>query len=786
MTPERLELSGFTAFREPTTVDFTGVELFALTGETGSGKSSLIDALTFALYGSVARYGRRGLVEPVISSGMNEARVRFDFELSGRRLTAVRVVRRTATGATTAEARLEERDGEVLASGSDEVTNAVTRLVGLGFSHFTRSVVLPQGEFARFLHDKPSDRQAFLKALLDLGILERVRDTAKQRLERARQESEIRTERLTALQFGTEAAEQEARAREKLLSTLVDDVGELVAGIESHENNTADVRRQMAGLQEDRDLVAGLEPPSGLVHIMDDLEAAEKRLATEADSMEKAAEELEEARRNRYELPKLTDVERMEQDQRLLEQLVTQRKDLVDPTAEAKAAEAEMEQAVQKMRSSSETWETTRLSNNAAAMLDGVSAGDPCPVCLRPLAELPQHSGQDELHLARAALEEAKQQQETARDQRDTVQKRLDLYQTSVRHLDERLEEVRARLRDHPEDPGTLRDRVEEADLRLAAAEKEHDRAKEAHQHGSDELTSAKKTAETAQSAFDEARFRLARLDPPQPDDADLPRRWEALSKWMGQKHDLLNSELAQMTTAVKELSQEAEEMTSGLRERFASEGVELEGDPKVSVARAHQGAVNEVQRIREARTEAGEIRDKVIELERDAEVARSLVGHLRANRFEGWLLDEALHTLANEANYLLTDLSSGNYLLDVEDREFIIIDRRNLDARRDVRTLSGGETFLVSLALALSLASQLGELATEGTAPLDAIFLDEGFGTLDGETLETVASVVTELSARGRVVGIVTHVRDLADRMPVRFVVTRDGSTARVSRDER
>ena len=120
MRPVRLELHGFTAFREEVVIDFAGADLFALTGPTGAGKSSIIDGMCFALYGSVPRLDRR-TVAPVISTGKNEARIRFDFSIGERAFTAVRVVRRTAGGATTKEARLDA-NGQTLAADADAVT----------------------------------------------------------------------------------------------------------------------------------------------------------------------------------------------------------------------------------------------------------------------------------------------------------------------------------------------------------------------------------------------------------------------------------------------------------------------------------------------------------------------------------------------------------------------------------------------------------------------------------------------------------------------------------------
>ena len=150
MRPERLELEGFTAFREPTTVDFTDADLFAFWGPTGAGKSSLIDAIIFALYGSVPRYNNKNLVAPVISQQASEARVHLTFAVGPERYVVARVVRATASGgATTKEARFERHgaDGavEVLAGDADGVTAGVEQLLGLSYEHFTTCVVLPQG-----------------------------------------------------------------------------------------------------------------------------------------------------------------------------------------------------------------------------------------------------------------------------------------------------------------------------------------------------------------------------------------------------------------------------------------------------------------------------------------------------------------------------------------------------------------------------------------------------------------------------------------------------------------
>jgi DNA repair protein SbcC/Rad50 len=182
MRPVRLEMEGFAAFRERAVVDFTGAEYFALVGPTGAGKSTVIDALTFALYGTVPRWDDRRAVALGLAPSVNRGVVRLVFDVRGHRFVAVRELRRSARGGVNVKnARLEQLldhddvdgDTEVLASDSG-VTKAVEQLLGLSFEHFTSCVVLPQGEFADFLHAKPGDRQAILTRLLGLGIYERI------------------------------------------------------------------------------------------------------------------------------------------------------------------------------------------------------------------------------------------------------------------------------------------------------------------------------------------------------------------------------------------------------------------------------------------------------------------------------------------------------------------------------------------------------------------------------------------------------------------------------------
>jgi exonuclease SbcC len=209
--------------------------------------------------------------------------------------------------------------------------------------------------------------------------------------------------------------------------------------------------------------------------------------------------------------------------------------------------------------------------------------------------------------------------------------------------------------------------------------------------------------------------------------------------------------------------------------------------DIVVADDRLRDSVVNELARakveaaqIAEAIERADELRSSIEQARTAAQVAGNLGRHLRAEGFERWLLEEAFRRLVFGASRILRDLSNGQYSLEYDDRlNFEVVDHYNADERRLARTLSGGETFLASLALALTLAEQVADIAARGSARLESLFLDEGFGTLDEDTLDVVTNAIVELSARGRVVGLVTHQKALANEIPVQYRVTKSPSTA-------
>src|SRR5256886_15741549 len=107
MRPVVLDMNGFASFREPTQVDFADADFFVLVGPTGSGKSTVIDAMTFALYGSVPRWGRKGMVSLALAPTIARGTVKLVFEVEGQRYVVARELRRMGSQVSQRAASLE-------------------------------------------------------------------------------------------------------------------------------------------------------------------------------------------------------------------------------------------------------------------------------------------------------------------------------------------------------------------------------------------------------------------------------------------------------------------------------------------------------------------------------------------------------------------------------------------------------------------------------------------------------------------------------------------------------
>jgi exonuclease SbcC len=163
-------------------------------------------------------------------------------------------------------------------------------------------------------------------------------------------------------------------------------------------------------------------------------------------------------------------------------------------------------------------------------------------------------------------------------------------------------------------------------------------------------------------------------------------------------------------------------------------------------------------------------------------QIQKLLRGNGKGNGFIEFISEERMRYIAREASETLGDLTKFRYSIELDSENgFVIRDNANGGVLRSVASLSGGETFLTSLSLALALSSQL---QLKGQSPLEFFFLDEGFGTLDNTLLDTVIDSLERLSSSKRVIGLISHVPEMKSRINRRLIVeapNREGKGSRI-----
>jgi exonuclease SbcC len=415
-------------------LDFESLDLFAITGPTGAGKSSLIDALVFALYGQVPRVGKE--YRQLLSHGVERANVRLDFAVGKDRFRVVRTIR--AAGA--APSRLERvRPGppertEALADRVTEIEKQVERIVGLDYDAFTRSVVLPQGQFDAFLKGEAKERRKILVALLNLQVYERMHEAANRRAGDARREAEFIAGQLgsdyaeatpAALELKKKAQAEAETARASTETALVH-LTEAAAAAQRLRTARTDAKGLARELAEVAEALRRVEmAPLELRQRSQELEREKSALQDLVAGLpvdESRLKVLLEARPRARQLGDL-----VAKRQRLAEAVSKQATALAAHREGAKAAEkavAPAEKAVTQARAGLDAAHAARelLHRQHAAhdLRRALKPGEPCPVCtqavvlLPPAAALALGDSDSQLRAAQAQLDQAQRGHSTA------------------------------------------------------------------------------------------------------------------------------------------------------------------------------------------------------------------------------------------------------------------------------------------------------------------------------------------------------------------------------------
>lgn len=956
MRPLTLRIQGLRSWRAEQLIDFSGVSLLAIIGDTGAGKSSILEAITYALYGGSTWDPKE--VRPLIADGESTMRVELTFQAEGKRWTVTRTASRGSY--PPALHRLVCEDGPRFDKAAD-VSREVERLVGLDYKAFLRAVVLPQGRFALLLQATETDRSAILKGIFRLEDLERARTHAEESLRRLRELSDGLGARRMRLLPGPEAAARDAEARLAEAERDAARLDAVRARIQAEREIVRRAREEAARLEELGDGIRRAHVPDVTTHLEElarTLRAGEER-AYELEKDE-AASRAEEAtrlaaltelearlggasaianarallRQAEDELPRMTRVsEELDAEESALHEAergeVTRAQELVERSAEVKTreeglaarraesvrlgaaleetraslrrlreaqqaekkgearlaeAKAARDEAAERTRAAESTRDTAREAltraqeqlrreeqrDLAARAAHGAHAGEPCPVCARPLPdgftapargplealEQAKLGAESAAHEALAAFERARavaatRAQDVARAESELAEIRVrttaekaalvgalgdvDLRKKDATLLAQREAELAALQSALATDERALTElRGRETELRVALAHEakrgaERRRALAARREelgerrtrlteqlaalprelaapleasalaeARERLLAHERTRETLDEALRAARRRLEEslaarrtLDGAMGDAraalGQLVQKLAALALRVSDALQFVGAQTIPESPAgpsaldaarfAGTVTRAATEMSERITRQLARcVAAEADAGQRVSAALADAGADSEVgleQRLVGARAEAARARADGERAARERPLAERLDTHasrlgariaaleevrgkLSDAKFVKFVVAERQKALLATASELLGAMTGGRFGFAAS---FEVVDRLS-GQPRSPKTLSGGETFVASLALALGLV----ELAGRSGGRLEALFLDEGFGSLDAHSLGEALAVLGEQASGGRLVAVISHLRSVAE----------------------
>ena len=903
MRPLRLLLQAFGPYLEETELDLTRFQengLFLITGPTGGGKTSLLDAMCFALY-CRSTGGKRNFAGMRCMSAPQErpTLVEFDFSLQQetyrfRRSQYTHLKRGTKEPELreTHECfRLEEGEFQLLESGSESaVRRRAEQLLHLTCEQFSQVIVLPQGEFLRLLRANSKDKGEMLKTLFSAGIWKELTDAFHQRARTAeetiRQKNALRTSLLQKEQADSLAAleerakelarrEGELRQTSRKLSQELEQSEALLQAAENYARLTQAWEETQKALEEAKAAWSQAEKTLPLAqekrHQAQTLREQAVTLAQEETQLtqrleawnraESAGKQVAAARKQLGDTSQK--LEELRQQGEILSQRLERGNAFVEScqaAAEKLPALLEQQQALEKQKAAWEEWqlrerrkleaeqalresrkdaqgkkllwetlsqrverqETLLRQNAALELAHTLQEGEPCPVCgslehpdpcwNRPNGETPLEPRQLETlrqqekaareaagkaeALAESRQRETVQATEQAQQQKDLCSQGLSLEETACQ-----LGKLELETKSAKGDAARLE--AARNKLRVLTQEKEARSQEEGALRETRSALAAQ--VKELESRAREAREACAGLDQKALEQAlaDKRREYQAREKAAAQliqeaqQWDAQRERAQTALTLAQEAFQKAEAQRSacptpwdqpphlpGLRETCGKLRQETlarreELGKTSSTLQALEGTLEQVRQLE------GELSQKEGEYAALARLSKSLSG---ANPWKMPILQYVLSVMLDEvlvsANRFFSTLSRGRYALRLMEgpkggNSLGGLDLEVLDGAsmlpRSIETLSGGEQFLASLSLAFGLSDVVQNHS--GAVRLDSLFIDEGFGSLDGETLDTAMKALAMLQTSGRLIGIISHVSELKNRISCRVEVTRDAA---------
>lgn len=879
MKPIQLVLSAFGPYVERTVIDFSALGeegLFLIAGDTGAGKTTIFDAISFALYGEASGGKEKRKSKSFHSdyvSDQTETYVELTFRHRGetwwirRNLEYQRPAKKKKDGMETttrqaadAQMRNEDTGEEILRM--DDVNRRVRELLGLTQDQFTQTVMIAQGDFLKILTASSDDRKKLFRDLFHTNLyvdlqsrlqeknracadeqkaLEQVILSAEGKIDPEAEfaEREIllsycgqiqHTDALCALLARLieqeKAAQEQARAQKK---EAADQIGALIAAVTEGER----VNRDFADWESKKARLAALTAGQGEIDAQRAALAAARRaqqLETDEALMRRTRRDMDAQRATLSEAQAA-----LEQAEKALPETETRMKEAESRGGEIHALLAQAKQMedclpvlgeVERLKAALDTQkrELQRLTeassraqaaytaaqnsyylSQAGLLARELKAGQPCPVCGSTAHPCPAQITPETV--TRQALEQAAKRRETAEKAQSDAATRLAANRAA---LDEREDRLRALKIGADETQQRLAARIDAAHQAAADRQREIDAARSTYQ-----ALDKRKTA--AQSAVDAAQKQLAALE------KDLRAQTEAfeqkraahgfedeasyrLAKRTNADIERLDREIRNYDEQKRTLAAQTHELEDKLSGRQRTDLAALQNrraaalDRQAKAENAEKAMVRKLTLHESAEREIRQANAAIQKKRGKWQIIQELytccagiaAGNPRAKlTFEAYVQQYYFRFVVAAANKRLTRLTDGMFTLRVMREAANRVSQSGLDLEvldrstgqaRDVSTLSGGESFLASLALALGLSDAVQ--SQSGQIRMDAMFIDEGFGSLDENALRSSIDVLLELADGKRLIGIISHVQELEERIDKQIVVTKtpNGSTVRMN----
>jgi exonuclease SbcC len=798
MRPTQLQLKNFLSYHGEHSIPFQDVSLAAISGKNGHGKSALLDAITWALFGEARKAsGTRKPDDEILNrteaEGEGDAQmgVILTFDQGDATYEVARYYRETASGKTTQSGlHLKNRSAETdLTAGNQRNTQAeIEDVLGMDYDLFTSTSMMEQGQWDQLMTATPAERKDLLFDLLQLGRFEEIETRAKDRrqtlgksiedLERKIDYNENqleghsgRVDEMQALKEQSAKVEghiqslqeklSEAREKAEMATRLRHEIG---TASERAEELEAKIEETQAEIDEAADRLSGLEEEQAGLDLPDEDSAGVEKQLEELKTRQAQAE----ARKTQIEDLK-GEIAGLREDHRPPEHFQSR---LTELEEEGQSITSDYEEnptaTIEKLQSQIGTMEANLSTKRERigkleSRLENLSAGDPCPTCEQPLTEE---------HLAGLGAEELKETR------------------ASKVSLEQNLEVARAALSEAKEDRSAL----EELREQYKTLEEKADQAVRRRQQ------------------LDTKRAKLSELEGKQPDLSAIRGRIAELTETAQrfERAEKISEEIGELQSALEQAHEEKNKLQKKKAEREErlsekKERLEALGSPQGTVEETEEKLERERRQDREISSKIGRLESKleddeealqaVEEAEEDLEEAREdyqtyddLASAFGRDGLPSMILETAIPSIEERTNALLSDLTGGEYQVRLETTretqdggqtgtmDITILAR---GSERPYEGLSGGERFRTAFALRVALSQHL---AARSGRPIETLIVDEGFGTQDTEGQRKVQSALATASESFDLVLAITHVQALRDAFPQRLAVEKTATGSHVT----